>query len=219
MTDPPEPAEIRLECCLDRVRISHHRRLQGHLALVVHHANRRLVHADVQSGEEFHRSPPALLNARSLRRHCIAGHHTASPNPQPRPITGGLLVLRFVERGVCVVTGRRNSLAPAFWGRRHGPVKAALEASVRYLAHELGPKRIRANAISAGAVATRAASGIEHFDGLLNENVRKAPLHRTVDSCEVGRAALLLATGCPTGITRKVVHVDAGFLIQGMVFH
>lgn len=65
------------------------------------------------------------------------------------------------------------------------------------LAHELGPKRIRANAISAGAVATRAASGIEHFDELLNETVRKAPLHPTVDSCEVGRAALLLASDYP----------------------
>ena len=61
----------------------------------------------------------------------------------------------------------------------YGPVKAALEASVRYLAHELGRKSIRVNAISAGAVATRAASGITHFDELLNETVRKAPLRRT----------------------------------------
>lgn len=91
-----------------------------------------------------------------------------------------------------------------------GPVKAALEASVRYLAHERGPKRIRVNAISAGAVATRAASGIEHFDELLNETVRKAPLHHTVDSCEVGRAALLLASDYTTGVTGEVVHVDAG---------
>jgi enoyl-[acyl-carrier protein] reductase I len=60
-----------------------------------------------------------------------------------------------------------------------GPVKAALEASVRYLAHELGPKDIRVNTISAGAVKTRAASGIEHFDELLNESMRKAPLRRT----------------------------------------
>lgn len=75
-----------------------------------------------------------------------------------------------------------------------GPVKAALEASVRYLAHELGPRRIRVNAISAGAVATRAASGIEHFDELLNETALKAALRRTIDSCEVGRAALLLAS-------------------------
>jgi len=100
-----------------------------------------------------------------------------------------------------------------------GPVKAALEASVRYLAHELGPKSIRVNAISAGAVATRAASGIEHFDELLNETVRKAPLRRTVDACEVGRAALMLASDYSTAITGETLYVDAGFHIEGMVFH
>jgi enoyl-[acyl-carrier protein] reductase I len=100
-----------------------------------------------------------------------------------------------------------------------GPVKAALEASVRYLAHELGPCRIRVNAISAGAIATRAASGIEHFDELLNETVRAAPLRRTVDACEVGRAALLLASDYTTAITGEVLYVDAGFHIEGMVFH
>ncbi len=100
-----------------------------------------------------------------------------------------------------------------------GPVKAALEASVRYLAHELGQKSIRVNAISAGAVATRAASGIEHFDELLNETVRKAPLRRTVDACEVGRAALLLASDYTAAVTGEVLHVDAGFHVGGMVFH
>ena len=86
-----------------------------------------------------------------------------------------------------------------------GPVKAALEASVRYLAHELGPKDIRVNAISAGAVKTRAASGIEHFHELLNETMRKAPLRRTIDACEVGRAALLLASDYTTAITGEVL--------------
>ena len=100
-----------------------------------------------------------------------------------------------------------------------GPVKAALEASVRYLAHELGRRSIRVNAISAGAVATRAASGIEHFDELLNETVRKAPLRRTVDTCEVGRAALMLASDYTTAITGETLYVDAGFHIEGMVFH
>jgi enoyl-[acyl-carrier protein] reductase I len=100
-----------------------------------------------------------------------------------------------------------------------GPVKAALEASVRYLAHELGPKGVRVNAISAGAVKTRAASGIEHFDELLNETVRKAPLRRTIDACEVGRAALLLASDYTAAITGEVLYVDAGFHIEGMVFH
>jgi enoyl-[acyl-carrier protein] reductase I len=100
-----------------------------------------------------------------------------------------------------------------------GPVKAALESSVRYLAHELGPKGIRVNAISAGAVKTRAASGIEHFDELLNETMRKSPLRRTIDACEVGRTALLLASDYTTAITGEVLYVDAGFHIEGMVFH
>ncbi len=91
-----------------------------------------------------------------------------------------------------------------------GPVKAALESSVRYLAHELGSKAIRVNAISAGAVKTRAASGIEHFDELLNEFVRKAPLQRVVDACEIGRSALLLASNYTGAITGEVIYVDAG---------
>lgn len=100
-----------------------------------------------------------------------------------------------------------------------GPVKAALESSVRYLAHELGPKRIRVNAISAGAVETRAASGIEHFDELLNETRKKSPLRRTVDACEVARTALVLASDYTAAITGEIVHVDAGMHVEGMVFH
>lgn len=100
-----------------------------------------------------------------------------------------------------------------------GPVKAALETSVRYLAHELGPRGIRVNAISAGAVATRAASGIVHFDELLDETRRRSPLRRTVDGCEVGRTALLLVSDYASAITGEIVHVDAGFNIEGMVFH
>tara|TARA_R110000787_G_scaffold20596_6_gene61312 strand:- start:134 stop:940 length:807 start_codon:yes stop_codon:yes gene_type:complete len=100
-----------------------------------------------------------------------------------------------------------------------GPVKAALETSVRYLAHELGPKGIRVNAISAGAIKTRAASGIEHFDELIRETETKSPLRRTVTADEVGRAALLLASDHTTAITGEILHVDAGFHIDGMVFH
>lgn len=100
-----------------------------------------------------------------------------------------------------------------------GPVKAALETSVRYLAHELGPKGIRVNAISAGAVKTRAASGITHFDELIRETETKSPLRRTVTADEVGRAALLLASDHTTAITGEILHVDAGFHVDGMIFH
>jgi len=100
-----------------------------------------------------------------------------------------------------------------------GPVKAALEASVRYLAHELGPKGIRVNAISAGAVKTRAASGIEHFDELIRETEIKSPLRRTVTADEVGRSALMLSSDQTTAITGEILHVDAGFHVDGMIFH
>jgi enoyl-[acyl-carrier protein] reductase I len=100
-----------------------------------------------------------------------------------------------------------------------GPVKAALEASVRYLAHELGPKGIRVNAISAGPIQTRAASGIEHFDELLAEAAAKAPLRRTIDACEIGRVSVLLASDYAASITGEIVHADAGFHVAGMVLH
>ena len=100
-----------------------------------------------------------------------------------------------------------------------GPVKAALEASVRYLAHELGPRGISVNAISAGPIKTRAASGIEHFDELLSEAAAKAPLRRTVDACEIGRVSVLLASDYGASITGEIVHADAGFHVAGMVLH
>lgn len=98
-----------------------------------------------------------------------------------------------------------------------GPVKAALEASVRYLAHELGPGGIRVNAISAGPVATRAASGLTGFGGLLSASARAAPLRRNIDADEVGRAALLLASDYSAGVTGEVLHVDAGMHVESPV--
>ena len=98
-----------------------------------------------------------------------------------------------------------------------GPVKAALEASVRYLAHELGPANIRVNAISAGPVPTRAASGLTGFGRLLDATARAAPLRRNIQADEVGRAALLFASDYTSGITGEVLHVDAGVHIEGPV--
>jgi enoyl-[acyl-carrier protein] reductase I len=100
-----------------------------------------------------------------------------------------------------------------------GPVKAALEATVRYLAHELGPRRIRVNALSPGPIRTRAASGIEHFDELVAEAERRSAERRSVTAEEVGRMALALLSDLGSGVTGEVVHVDAGFHIAGMVFH
>lgn len=98
-----------------------------------------------------------------------------------------------------------------------GPVKAALEAPVRYLAHELGPSNIRVNAISVGPVMTRAASGLTGFAGLLDATARVAPLRRNVTADEVGRAALLFASDYTGGITGEVLHVDAGVHVESPV--
>ena len=96
-----------------------------------------------------------------------------------------------------------------------GPVKAALQASTRYLAAELGPKGIRVNAISPGPLATRAASGIPDFDALLQEAVQRAPLRRLVDIAEVGALCSFLAGDGARAITGSTLYVDAGFHILG----
>jgi enoyl-[acyl-carrier protein] reductase I len=91
-----------------------------------------------------------------------------------------------------------------------GPVKAALEASCRYLAFELGPCRIRVHAISPGPLKTRAASGLKDFDLLLNEAVAKAPIGELVDVMDVGYACAFLATPFARRITGGTIHVDGG---------
>jgi len=99
-----------------------------------------------------------------------------------------------------------------------GPVKAALQSSVQYLAHELGPSGIRVNAISAGPTVTRASSGIDHFSKLTDEVVRKAPLRRTITTDEVGKVALFLVSDLASGVTGEIIHVDSGHHIEGMSF-
>jgi enoyl-[acyl-carrier protein] reductase I len=96
-----------------------------------------------------------------------------------------------------------------------GPVKAALEAVVRYMAVELGPKRIRVNAISPGPVKTRAASGIEHFDELLDRAARQAPEHCLVSLNDVGAFAAFLVSDASQMITGNINYVDAGYHVVG----
>ena len=96
-----------------------------------------------------------------------------------------------------------------------GPVKAALEASVRYLAAELGPRGICVNAISPGPLATRAASGIPNFDALLTQAAQRAPLRRLVDIAEVGALCAFLAGDGARAITGNTLCVDAGYHILG----
>jgi enoyl-[acyl-carrier protein] reductase I len=98
-----------------------------------------------------------------------------------------------------------------------GVAKAALEASVRYLAADFGPKKIRVNAISAGPVKTLAASGISDFRFILRWNEINAPLRRNITTTEAGNTALFLLSDLGTGVTGENVHVDAGYHIQGMM--
>ncbi|MEJ2503982.1 MAG: enoyl-ACP reductase [Gemmatimonadota bacterium] len=96
-----------------------------------------------------------------------------------------------------------------------GVAKATLEASVRYLAADLGPDGIRVNAISAGPIKTLAASGVKNFRKLLSIAEERAPLRRNVTQEEVGQAALFLCSDMGSGITGEVLHVDAGYNILG----
>ena len=97
-----------------------------------------------------------------------------------------------------------------------GVAKAALEASVRYLAADLGPKNIRVNAVSAGPIKTLAASGVSGFSNMLALVRERAPLRRTVETSEVGAAAAFLLSEAGSGITGEVTYVDAGYNILGM---
>src|ERR1041384_419109 len=97
-----------------------------------------------------------------------------------------------------------------------GVAKAALEASVRYLAYDLGPKKIRCNAISAGPVNTLAARGIAGFTSMLKHYGEHAPLKRNIEGQELGSAGLFLASDMSTGTTGQILYVDSGYEIMGM---
>lgn len=98
-----------------------------------------------------------------------------------------------------------------------GVAKAALEASVRYLAADVGPQNIRVNAISAGPIKTLAASGIGDFRYILKWNELNSPLKRNVTIEDVGRSGLYLLSDLGSGVTGEVLHVDSGYHTVGMV--
>jgi enoyl-[acyl-carrier protein] reductase I len=95
-----------------------------------------------------------------------------------------------------------------------GVAKAALEASTRYLASDLGPRNIRVNAISAGPLNTLAARGVGNMNVMLRHHAERAPLRRNVEAREVGNAALFLLSPLSSGITGEVLHVDCGYNIM-----
>lgn len=97
-----------------------------------------------------------------------------------------------------------------------GVAKAALEASVRYLAADLGPQGIRVNAVSAGAIKTLSAKGIRGFNEMLGVYADRAPLRRNVETAEVGKASTFLLSPASSGITGEVLYVDSGYHVLGM---
>jgi enoyl-[acyl-carrier protein] reductase I len=97
-----------------------------------------------------------------------------------------------------------------------GVAKASLEASTRYLAYDLGPKKIRVNCISAGPMNTLAARGISGFSAMLKHYQERAPLKRSCEASELGQTGVFLASDGAAAITGQVIYVDGGYQIMGM---
>src|SRR5262245_34134921 len=97
-----------------------------------------------------------------------------------------------------------------------GVAKAALEASTRYLAKDLGPRNIRVNAISAGPIQTLSARGVAEFSTMLKHHAARAPLRRNVEAREVGNTAVFLCSSMSSAITGEVIYVDCGYSIMGI---
>jgi enoyl-[acyl-carrier protein] reductase I len=146
-------------------------------------------------------SQAGFLQAMQISCHSFLemAHHA-----EPLMTEGGALITMSYY-GADKVVGHYNVM---------GPVKAALEASVRYMAAELGAKGIRVFAVSPGPLRTRAASGIAHFDELIDMAVSRAPGHRLVDIAEIGRVVAFLVGGASSGMSGDVIYVDAGLHIM-----
>jgi enoyl-[acyl-carrier protein] reductase I len=131
-------------------------------------------------------------------------------------------LIRLAKRAEPLMKNGGSILTMSYYGAEKvidnynlmGPVKAALEASMRYLAHELGPKRIRVNALSPGPVMTRAASGLTHFDKLMEEATKQAPINTLVSIQQIGEAAAFLISDKARHITGQTIYIDNGYSIH-----
>ncbi|MBR9988688.1 MAG: enoyl-ACP reductase [Gemmatimonadetes bacterium] len=134
------------------------------------------------------------------------------------------LVLLARHAAPLLAARRGNIITMSYYGSEKvvqnynvmGVAKAALEASVRYLAADLGPDGIRVNAVSAGPIKTLAASGIRGFKTILSTVEEKTPLRRNVTQADVGNAALFLCSDLGGGVTGEIMYVDAGYNIMGL---
>ncbi|MBV72087.1 MAG: enoyl-[acyl-carrier-protein] reductase FabI [Myxococcales bacterium] len=132
-------------------------------------------------------------------------------------------LVKIAQRGAPLMSSGGAIVAMSYIGAERvipnynvmGPAKAALEANIRYLAHELGPAKIRVNAVSAGPVRTLAAAGIPGFRTMLSKTAEVTPLRRNITTDEVAQSIAFLVSDMSSGITGEIIHVDAGFHIQG----
>jgi enoyl-[acyl-carrier protein] reductase I len=122
-------------------------------------------------------------------------------------MTGGGAILTLTYLGSTRVVTNYNVM---------GVAKAALEAEVKYLASELGPSKIRVNAISAGAIKTISARGVKDLSKMLEISAQRAPLRRNTDPAEVADTAVFLGSDLGRGVTGNIIYVDAGFHIMGL---
>ncbi|MDH5543518.1 MAG: enoyl-ACP reductase [Nitrospinota bacterium] len=138
--------------------------------------------------------------------------------------TSAYSLVALSKRAIPLMTGRETSiLTLSYYGAEKvvksynvmGVAKAALEASVRYLASDLGTTGIRVNAISAGPIKTLASSGINYMRMMLKHHAELSPMKRNTTQEEVGRSALYLCSDLSSGVTGEVVHVDSGYHIVG----
>jgi enoyl-[acyl-carrier protein] reductase I len=167
----------------------------GHLDFVIHSI--AFAPKDDLHGRIVDCSRAGFLQAMQISCHSFieVAHHAESMMPPG----GALITMSYY--GADKVVQNYNIM---------GPVKAALESSVRYLANELGAAGLRVFAVSPGPLKTRAASGIDHFDDLVRMAVERTPAHRLVDIAEVGRVVAFLVGGGASGMTGDVIYVDAG---------
>ncbi len=133
-------------------------------------------------------------------------------------------LVALAKRAQALMEGRGGSIITlSYYGSEKvirnynvmGVAKAALEASVRYLAADLGPKNIRVNTISAGPVKTLAAMGISGFKSILDSVEAKAPLRRNINQDDVAKTALYLLSDLSSGVTGGIIYVDAGYNVIG----
>ena len=155
-----------------------------------------------------------------------AGNFTSTPRQvyQQACDISAYSLLALSRAAVPLMTEGGSIMAMTYYGAEKvipgynvmGVAKAALEATARYLAFDLGGKRIRVNTISAGPIKTLAASAVGGIDEMFAHTERKAPLHRNIDADEVGKTAVYLLSDLSSGVTGENIYVDSGFNTVGL---